>query len=80
MLLVTIKRAEDNRGVIVQLIEIDGQPASATLTLPFLAVERAWSTNLVEENQEELTHSEHSVTVPIKAFGIATVRLQVPSQ
>ena len=50
------------------------------LTLPSLAIEKAWLTNLVEEKQKELPSSEQSITVPIKPFGIATVRLQVRSR
>jgi hypothetical protein len=78
--LTTLKQAEDTRGVIVRLIETDGRPTEATLTIPAVAVEKAWRTNLVEENQEELACTEHSVTVPVKSFGITTLRLQVPSR
>lgn len=75
--LMTIKRAEDGQGLIVRLIETDGHPTDATLTVPSLTIEKAWSTDLVEENQEELTSGGQSVKVPIKPFGIATLRLQV---
>jgi alpha-mannosidase len=78
--LTTLKRAEDSRGVIVRLIETDGQATEATLTVPAVTVEKAWRTNLVEENQEELTCTEHSVTVPVKPFSITTLRLQVSSR
>jgi len=74
--LVTMKRAEDGGGVIVRLIETDGQQTDATITVPSLSIAKAWQTNPVEQNQQELTCTEHSVTVPVKAFGIATVRLQ----
>jgi alpha-mannosidase len=74
--LTALKRAEDSRGVIIRLIETDGQATDATLTIPAVAVEKAWRTNLVEENQEELTCTEHSVTVPVGSFAITTLRLQ----
>ena len=77
VLLVTIKRAEDGQGVIVRLIETDGKQGTATLTLPALTIDKAWQTNLVEENQAELESTEHSVTVPVRPFGITTVRLQL---
>jgi len=77
VLVVTIKRAEDGQGVIVRLIETDGKQGTATLTLPALAVEKAWQTNIVEENQAELEHTDHSVTMPVRSFGISTVRLQL---
>jgi hypothetical protein len=47
--------------------------------MPAVTVEKAWLTNPVEENQTALSCLEHSVTVPAKAFGITTVRLQMPS-
>jgi alpha-mannosidase len=76
VLLVTIKRAEDGHGLIVRLIETDGNQTTTTLTMPAVTMEKAWLTNPVEENQASLSCTEHEVTVPIKAFGIATVRLQ----
>ena len=75
--LVTVKRAEDGQGMIVRLIETDGRQGTATLTMPPVAVGKAWQTNLVEENQAELACTEHSVTVPVRAFGISTVRVQL---
>jgi alpha-mannosidase len=75
--LVTIKRAEDGQGIIMRLIETDGRPGTATLTMPASAVGKAWQTNLVEENQAGLECTDHSVTVPVRAFGISTVRLQL---
>ncbi len=77
--LVTAKRAEDDQGIIVRLIETDGAPTTATLTLPNLKIEKAWQTNLVEEKETELACTENHVSVPVKAFGIATLRLQVQS-
>lgn len=77
VLLVTMKRAEDGQGVIVRLIETDGKQGTVTLTLPVLAVGKAWQTNVVEENQAELQSTDHSVTVPVRPFGISTVRVQL---
>jgi hypothetical protein len=73
--LLTLKRAEDGDGLIIRLIETEGQEVTAKVALPHLALKKAWRTNLVEENQAELTYTEHSVTVPIKAFGISTIRI-----
>jgi hypothetical protein len=76
--LLTLKRAEDGNGVIVRLSETEGQEVTAKVTLPHVTIKKAWRTNLVEENQVELTYTEHSVTVPIKAFGISTIRIEGP--
>jgi hypothetical protein len=77
VLLVTMKRAEDGQGIIVRLIETDGKQGTAALTLPALAISKAWQTNLVEENQAELEHTDKSVTVPVRPFGISTMRVQL---
>jgi len=71
---VTVKRAEDGLGTIVRLIETDGKETTATLTLASLAIEKAWQTNLVEENQTELNCTGNSVVMPVRAFGISTLR------
>ncbi len=76
--LLTLKRAEDGDGVIIRLIETEGQECTLTLNLPHLTVKKAWRTNLVEENEGELSYTEHSVTVPIKAFGTSTICIERP--
>jgi len=78
VLLLALKQAEDGDGVIVRLVETEGQQAEPTLTLPHLTVRQAYRTNLAEENQEKLPSSPHGVTAPVKAFGITTIRLQTP--
>jgi len=78
--LLTFKRAEDGNGLIIRLIETEGQEVTAKVALPHLAIKKAWRTNLVEENEGELSCSEHSVTVPIKAFGISTIRIEGPAK
>lgn len=74
--LLTLKRAEDGDGIIVRLIETEGKDATATVTLPHLTIKKAYRTNLVEENEGKATSTEHKITVPIKAFGITTIRLR----
>ena len=75
VLLLTLKQAEDEDGIIVRLIETEGEDSSVTLTLPLFTIEKAHQTNLVEENEKILSTREHAVTVPIKAFGITTIRI-----
>jgi alpha-mannosidase len=74
--LLTLKRAEDGDGIIVRLIETEGKDAAATLNLPHLTIKQAYRTNIVEENKEKATFTEHTITTPIKAFGITTFRIQ----
>jgi len=72
----TLKPAEDGRGLILRLLETAGRTVQATVTLPRLTIGRAWQTNLVEEDLAKLTCTEHQVTVPLKAFGVTTLRIQ----
>jgi alpha-mannosidase len=74
--LLTLKRAEDGDGIIVRLIETKGKDATATLTIPHLTIKQAYRTNLVEENKGKATFTEHTITAPIKAFGITTIRFR----
>jgi len=78
VLLLTLKQAEDGDGIILRLVETEGEPVAATVTLPHLTIKKAYRTNLVEENKGELTFTPHEVSAPVKAFGITTIRLQAP--
>jgi len=73
--ILTVKRAEVGDDLIIRLIETEGKATPVELNLGHLTIDQAWHTNLVEKNQGPLNHTEHSVTVPMRAFGISTVRL-----
>ena len=74
VLVLAMKGAEDGDGLVVRLAETEGQDTVVTVALPYFDLDQAMGTNLVEENQTILEHSRHSVQVPIRANGIATVR------
>ena len=74
--LLTLKRAEDGDGIIVRLIETEGKDVTAKLSIPHLTIKQAYRTNLVEENKEKAAFTEHTITAPIKAFGITTIRFR----
>ena len=76
VLLLTLKQAEDGDGIIARLIETEGKASTATVTLPFLTISKAYQTNLVEENERILSAQQHTVTAPVKGFGITTIRIQ----
>ncbi|MFC1716529.1 glycoside hydrolase family 38 C-terminal domain-containing protein [Candidatus Poribacteria bacterium] len=76
VLLLTLKEAEDGDGIIIRLVETEGNSVNATATLPFVTISQAYLTNIVEENLEALSAQQHSITVPVKAFGITTIRIQ----
>lgn len=75
VMLMTIKQSEDAQGIIVRLMETDGKDTEATVTLPFADIARAFLTNPVEETQSTLYTLNNTVTVPIKANGMTTIRL-----
>ena len=76
VLLTTLKCAEDGKGIIIRLIETQGKPTATSVTLPHIAVAEATTTNLVEENEGRAVFTEHRVQVNLKAFGIATIRVE----
>jgi alpha-mannosidase len=70
----TIKRAEDGNGIIVRLYESRRQRGEVRLTAGF-PLSSAWQTNILEENQTELTTTDNSVTLLVKPYQIVTLRL-----
>ncbi|RLC96603.1 MAG: alpha-mannosidase [Chloroflexi bacterium] len=70
----TIKRAEDGRGIILRLYESQRRRGPVTLTTGF-PLAAAWRTNLLEENQEPLPCDDDRVTVYIKPYQILTLRI-----
>jgi alpha-mannosidase len=75
-LVLTLKQAEDGDGLVIRLIETQGQAVTATVRLPHLGVKKATRTNLVEKDEAELKATENDITAPVSAFGITTVRLR----
>ena len=75
VMLMTVKQAEDGRGLILRLIETQGQSAKAVITLPHLTVSRCSMTNLVEQDGRDLPSEPHAVSVAVGAFGVETVRV-----
>jgi alpha-mannosidase len=75
-LLLTLKQAEDGDGIIVRLIETEGEDAKVTVNLPFLKISQAYLTNLTEENKEAIPAQENTFTTAVKAFGITTIRIK----
>jgi len=75
VLIETIKTAEDGRGLVVRLYENQGWRGSFTLNAAF-DIQKAWRTNLLEKDQEELTFRGNQIQGKIKPYQIMTLRLQ----
>jgi alpha-mannosidase len=72
----TLKRARWADGWIVRLREIAGHSQIAPVTVPGKRVTRAWLTNLLEQEIEELpVEPAGTVRVPVPAWGLVTVRI-----
>ena len=71
----TIKRAEDDDGIIVRMYETQRQRGTVTLTTSF-NLAQAWHVNLIEDEQTELPVNQNQVSVFIKPFEIVTLRLK----
>ncbi|MBN1917464.1 MAG: hypothetical protein JW889_06105, partial [Verrucomicrobia bacterium] len=73
--LATIKRAEDDQGLIVRLVETEGVETDVTVDVPFATFTKAVETNLVEEGARPLQSDGTRFTVHLAPWRLATVRL-----
>ena len=70
----TIKQAENGEGIIVRLYEFKRCRNLATLTAEF-AISKAWKTNILEENQEQLKVDVNKLLIEVHPYEIVTLRL-----
>jgi hypothetical protein len=70
------KRAEDDDGFILRLMETAGRDTQAAVTFPGISIRHALETDLVEVNRRVLTCSEHQVRVALSPYAIRTLRLR----
>jgi alpha-mannosidase len=70
----TIKRAEDGDGIIVRLYESQRKRGQARVRAGF-GVEAAWETNLLEENESELSVENDSIQLNLRPYQIMTIRI-----
>ena len=71
----TIKRAEDGDGIIVRLYE--SQRKRGPVQCQFgRAVESAWTTNLLEDNESALSVDQDSVQLNLRPYQIVTLRVK----
>jgi hypothetical protein len=75
IIILAIKKAEDNNGIIIRLNETEGLATEVSVTLPKIKIEKAYETNLVEKNEKIMDIQGQSVKLNLKAFGIKTIRI-----
>jgi alpha-mannosidase len=70
----TIKKAEDGKGIIVRLYESLRKRGTVTLTAGFKIAE-VYRSNLLEENLTKLEHSANEIKLSVRPFEIITLRI-----
>ncbi|MGB9596393.1 MAG: glycosyl hydrolase-related protein, partial [Candidatus Poribacteria bacterium] len=70
-----LKRAEDSNGVIIRLTETEGKETKVNLRFPVINPQKAYETNLVEENKRLLDIDNKTIKVNICPYGIKTIRV-----
>ncbi|MGZ9164713.1 MAG: alpha-mannosidase [Anaerolineales bacterium] len=71
----TIKRAEDGNGIVLRLYESQRKRGQVQVRMGF-SVESAWETNLLEENESELSVENDSIRLNLKPYQIMTIRVR----
>lgn len=71
-----LKRAADGRGLIARLWEVEGRTGTGRLRFDGIDVRSAHATDLVERDAAPLRVVDGIIEVPVRGFGISTVRVQ----
>ena len=74
----TVKRAEDGDGIIVRLYESQRQRGRVNFRFGG-AIDSAWMTNLLEENESALFVDNDLIRLDIKPYQIVTMRIKPTS-
>lgn len=77
VLVTALKPSEDDEGIIIRLWETLGRKTNVTIKLPFLKIENAHLTNLVEKELRPVKAFKDSVALTVKPFEVATLKLKV---
>jgi alpha-mannosidase len=71
-----VKKAEDNRGLVIRLVEVMGNEEASRAEVQFARpIKDAVRTNIIEENGAGLSPHNDTIVLPIAPFGIETVRV-----
>ena len=76
VMLIGAHRSDDGKAIVLLLWEVGGQATTAHVNLAALPHKKATACNLVEDLQGELEIKDSVLAVPIKAKGLATVRVE----
>lgn len=73
--LIGLRQAVDGKGIIVRLLESSGLETTVHLDVKALGISKASACNIVENGAAPLEIKDGVVSVPLRAHGVATVRL-----
>ena len=86
----TVKRGEDDedvsngdmpakkgRHVILRIFDSLGGQSRGTIQLGDVKVKKAWKCNLLEDEMEELEIGKHGIDIELRAFEVASYKLQL---
>jgi hypothetical protein len=77
VIIIGSKQADEGQALIVRLWDVSGQATTAHLRLdPHLPATQATACSLVEEPLHPLSVLDGTVTVPLRGYGLATVRVE----
>lgn len=71
-----MKQAEDERGLILRFLEMEGKSAEVRVALPHLRIRRAYQTSNVEENLRLLPFTEREIVFSIAPYECVTIRVE----
>ncbi len=77
--LTTWKRAENDDGSILRLVEFSGKPQPVHITSAFFKISGAWNCSLLEERGSSIAVSESGIDVSLSPFEIKTIALRATS-
>ena len=78
LLLTSLKQAEGSTDLILRFYETAGQKTDAKIALP-PGISEVWDANLMEEPAAKLAFDGKTVSLPVGAYEIKTLRLHVNS-
>lgn len=69
------KKAEDGKGYIVRMVEMEGNSSLTKVKIPGVSIKEAYLTDMVENNKEGLDFGNDYLKVLVDSFSIATARI-----
>jgi alpha-mannosidase len=76
VVLTTWKLAEDGQGSILRLVETAGAQQNVIVSSDHLALKKAWTCSVLEDNRSELPVSTSGIALSVGPFEVVTLRVQ----